>query len=381
MSGTVTQGSEGAGGVVQAQPGAASESVQRITFDLGIDLTLLQQMLQQARERRATRELDERVSTVNLVAVYFSQQGYERARAALEAAGTLHPARLLVLIAQAKQPGDLVHGEVSVLRAGSSVALERVVLSAAGSATRHLQSAMLGLLVPELPVVFIWGGRPEGSLFEKVLENADRIIIDSGTRPLASLQATARRVAAGAPIGDLAWARIFPWQATAAEMLDQPNLREHRGRIARARVTAAGQPGAEAALLAGWFASRVRKAKVELIAGPLPSPEQAAPLDLPPDLRADAVHAPPLSPGQVTSLVFEAPPATFTIHRERGILVAEVRGDDDGEVVHRVRLPAETPGRLLGLELKLLAGVDDLYAAALQVASRLVEPIVAGAAP
>src|SRR5438105_14301414 len=126
-------------------------------------------------------------------------------------------------------------------------------------------------------------------------------------------------------------------------MLDLPNLREHRGRIRRARVRAAGPPGAEAALLAGWFASRVPKAKVELIAGLPPPPEQSPP-ESP---SVIALHAPPLRSGMVTSLVFEAPPATFTIHRERGILVAEVRGDDDGEVVHRVRLPAETPGRLL----------------------------------
>src|SRR5205807_1386813 len=138
---------------------------------------------------------------------------------------------------------------------------------------RHLQSAMLGLLLPELPVVFIWAGRPEGPLFEKVLENADRVILDSGTRPLSALLQIAGHVGQGAPIGDLAWARIFPWQATAAEMLDLPNLREHRGNIQRARVLASGALGAEAALLAGWFASRVKRAQVELVTGPDSSAE------------------------------------------------------------------------------------------------------------
>jgi hypothetical protein len=63
---------------------------------------------------------------------------------------------------------------------------------------------------------------------------------------------------------------------------------------------------------------------------------------------------------------------TFTLRRERSILTAEVRGDDDGEVVNRVRLPPETPGRLLSLELKLLSGRDELYAEAAQAAARLV---------
>ena len=339
-----------------------------VTFDLGIDLDKIREMLQQARERRAGRDLDERVCTMNLVAVYFSPRGYELGRPALEVAGTRNPSRMLVLIADRKGTSDRVRGQVSVVRSGTSVALERIVLQASGAAVRHLESAMLGLLVPELPVVFVWGGRPEGVLFDHVIENADRVIIDSGTRPLEALVEIARRVAAGAPIGDLAWARLFPWQSTAADMLDLPNLREHRGRISKVTVTAAGKPGAEAALLAGWFSSRVKKAKVELAAGPEPTADQAVPNE---STAIPSVHAPPLRSGHVTSITFEASPAVFSIRRERNILVAEVRGDDDGEVVLRVRLPAETPGRLLGLELKLLSGHDELYGDALQAAAGL----------
>src|SRR5207253_2870975 len=84
------------------------------------------------------------------------------------------------------------------------------------------RGATLGLLVPELPVVFVWGGRTEGMLFERALEKADRVIIDSVTRPLPALLAIAERVARGAPVGDLAWARIFPWMSMAAEVLDLP---------------------------------------------------------------------------------------------------------------------------------------------------------------
>ena len=355
---------------VTPTPPLQVEGEAEVTFDLGIDLNKIRDMLRQARERR-TGSGDERICTMNLVAAFFSAESYERAQPALEAAGTLHPARLLVLIAEQGRPGDHVRGQVSVVRSGSSVALERIVLEASGKAVRHLESAMLGLLVPELPVVFVWGGRPEGSLFDHVLENGDRVLIDSGTRPLDALVQIARRVEAGAPIGDIAWARIFPWQATAADMLDLPNLREHRGRIQAVRVTTAGAPGAEAALLAGWFQSRVKKAKVSLVEGPMPTAEQAAP---PETKVAAAAHAPPLRPGHITSLVFEAPPAAFSIRREKNILIAEVKGDDDGEVVHRVRLPAEVPGRLLGLELKLLSGHDELYADALIAAGKLVGP-------
>jgi hypothetical protein len=83
-------------------------------------------------------------------------------------------------------------------------------------------------------------------------------------------------------------------------------------------------------------------------------------------------RAAPMGLGHVALFEFVAPPATFTLRREKGLLLAEVKGDDDGAVVHRTRLPADAPGRLLGLELKLLAGVDDLYVAALQNAVKLL---------
>lgn len=347
-----------------------SDAGQSVVFDNGVDLQKVLKMLQAEREKRALG-MDERVCTLNLVAVYFSEESYQRARPALEAAGTLHPARLLVLIAL-REGKDEVRAEIDAVRAGGSIALERVVLTASGAATRHLQSAMLGLLVPELPVVLVWGGKPEGELFAEALEDADRAIVDSGTRDLAALAGVAEQVRHGFPIGDLAWARIFPWQSTAAEMLDLPNLREHRGRIRSAKVIAAGAPGAEAALLAGWFASRLPRATVELVAGPPPTAAEAAPIEPADSGGKNAVHAPPLAPGQIALVEFSAPPALFSIRRERGILVAHVQGDDDGEVVHRVRLPAETPGRLLSLELKLLSGIDELYAASVRAAARLI---------
>ena len=357
-----------------------SDAAGDIVFDKGIDLAQIQKLLAAEREKRSPGG-DERVCTLNLIAVYFSREGFDRARPALEAAGTLHPARLVALVAQPKEPGDAVRAQVSVTRAGGSVALEQIVLTATGAAVRHLQSAMLGLLVPELPVVFVWGGRPEGALFDQALEKGDRVIVDSGTRPLSAMLAVSERVARGAPIGDLAWARIFPWQSTAAEMLDLPNLREHRARIRSARVVSAGQPGAEAALLAGWLASRLPRATVELEAGPEPTAEEAALPEgqtLQQQTGRGAVHPPPIKSGNVALIHLEAPPATFTIKRERGLLVADVQGDDDGYLVHRVRLPAETPGRLIGLELKLLAGLDELYAAAIKAGARLASRHLGG---
>jgi glucose-6-phosphate dehydrogenase assembly protein OpcA len=359
-------------------------------FDKGIDLAKIRALLVQARERAGLPT--DGICTMNLLAIHFSEGAYERTRPMLEAAAALHPARILSLIAEPKGGPDAVTARVSMVKPpGSPIPLERIVLTATGGAVRHLEPALTSLLVPEVPLVVVWGGRPEGDLLEDATEGADRVIIDSGTRPLQALVDVSWLVQRGAPIGDLAWARISPWQSLAAEVLDMPNLREHRGNILSARVTTAGEPAAEAALLAGWFASRVPKARVELVAGTSegagPSPE-AALVGAPPHAerplasQASAAgarlpgNAPatsePLVAGDVIEVRFEAPPAVFTLRREKGILVAEVKGDDDGEVLHRVRLPLDTPGRLLAMELKLLSGHDEIYAAAVEAAARFV---------
>jgi glucose-6-phosphate dehydrogenase assembly protein OpcA len=341
-----------------------------IRFDDAMDLGKIRALLQEAKERGGSA--GETVSAFNLVAIYFSPAAYDRAQAALEAAGRLHPCRLVVLIAEPRAEGDSVAARVSVVRSGGAVSLERIVLTAQGGGVRHLESALLGLLVPDLPVVVVWGGRSEGALLRRAVEAADRVIIDSGTRPPEALADVAAMVARGAPIGDLAWPRIFPWMSLAAEMLDVPNLREHRGNLRSARVICAGAIGAEGVLLAGWFASRVRKARVELLSGPEPDRDSSMPGEGDGTSITGWPSAAPLGRGQITAFEFTAPPVTFTIRRDKAVLVAEVRGDDDGEVVNRLRLPPEMPGRLLGLELKLLAGQDELYAAAVQAALKLL---------
>lgn len=333
-----------------------------VQFDKGVDLGKIEALLQHARERGGPAP--ESVTTLNLVAIYFTSAQYEHARPALEAAGTIHPCRLIALVAEELIERESLSASVSVVRAGGTVTMERIVLTATGRAVRHLESAMMALLRPDLPMVVVWGGRPLGDLLRRVVDSADRIITDSGARPPGYLAETARLLAKGAPIGDLAWARIFPWQSLAAETLDLPNLREHRGNIRKARVVCAGAVGAEGLLLLGWMQSRIKRLEVSIEAQGEPDEEAAGETAIP--------RAAPTGLGHVRVLEFVAPPATFTLHRERGLLLAEVKGDDDGYCAHRVRLPPAVPGRLLALELKLLSGRDELYAQAAQAAARLL---------
>ncbi|HEY5677844.1 MAG TPA: glucose-6-phosphate dehydrogenase assembly protein OpcA [Myxococcales bacterium] len=354
---------EHAGEPISAGAGGRRASDELVAhFDSAVDLKRIEQMLRQACD--AGGAVQESVSTMNLVAIYFTKDQYQRAKESLEAAGTLHPCRLLALVAdELSEPASLT-ASVSAVRSGGTISMERIVLTATGRAVRHLESAMMGLLRPDLPMVVVWGGRPHGDLLVRAVESADRIITDSGARPPTYLADVARLLARGAPMGDLAWARIFPWQSLAAETLDVPNLREHRGNIKSACAVCAGAVGAEGLLLLGWMQSRIPRLQVEIHAEGQPQPE--AP-------RAGAIpHAAPMGLGDVLRLEFTAPPATFTLRREKGVLLAEVKGDDDGYVCSRLRLPPDTPGRLLALELKLLSGQDELYAAAAQAAAKLL---------
>jgi glucose-6-phosphate dehydrogenase assembly protein OpcA len=331
-------------------------------FEKGFDLGRIEMLVRRARERGGPAP--ETVSTLNLVAIFFTAAQYEQARDALEVAGTLHPCRLIALVADEVIEQESLTASISVVRSGGAITLERIVLSATGRAVRHLESAMMGLLRSDLPMVVVWGGRPHGDLLKHVVDSADRIITDSGARPPGYLAEIAKLLARGAPLGDLAWARIFPWQSLAAETLDLPNLREHRGNIRKARVVCAGAVGAEGLLLLGWMQSRIKRLEVEISAEGHADEVVARSTPIP--------RAAPTGLGHVKLLEFVAPPATFTLHREKDLLLAQVKGDDDGWCAHRIRLPPETPGRLLALELKLLSGRDELYAQAAIAAARLL---------
>lgn len=328
-------------------------------FERGIDLAQVRALLARAHDEAGAPA--SAVIALNLVTVHFSAEGSARMMEAATAAAAAHPARIVALVAE---PGD-VHpsagARVSLSRPrGSQLWLERIVLTARGRAVADLESAMTGLLVPDAPLVVAWGGRPEGDLLRRAAETADRLIIDSGTRPAAALAGVARLIEAGAPLGDLAWARIHPWQALAAEILDLPRLRRYRGALSAARVTAAQAPTAEAALLAGWFKSRVPRAEVALVPGGAPAPGGAS------------ATAPVCPDGGVAELRFEAAGAVFALRREGNNLSAHLGSGPGAELLHRVRLPPEAPGQLFAAEISLLSGQDELYAAAGAEAARLV---------
>jgi hypothetical protein len=169
-----------------------------------------------------------------------------------------HPSRTILLFPRPKDREDALEAEVDLrcfLRGGieREVCSEVISIRLRGRRSAAPASVVEPLLVPDLPVFLRWRGEcPWGaSELEELVDVTDRLIVDSSEWPdpeygydrLAEL--FDRTV-----VSDIAWARTEPWRRAVARLW--PDVAE----AASVRVAA---PRAEAALLAGWLAARLKR--------------------------------------------------------------------------------------------------------------------------
>jgi glucose-6-phosphate dehydrogenase assembly protein OpcA len=128
---------------------------------------------------------------------------------------------------------------------------------------RALASAVLALLVPEVPVE-IWlveSADLTGDLTEELLEAADRVFVDSArtTEPLRVYEdALAIRDDRAIVVSDFAWHRLEGWRALVAQLFDNAEAVRQLATLQSIEIEGgAGRPSSEALLLAGWFVSRL----------------------------------------------------------------------------------------------------------------------------
>jgi glucose-6-phosphate dehydrogenase assembly protein OpcA len=139
---------------------------------------------------------------------------------------------------------------------------EEVRLWGMGSQQRELSSAVLGLLVPELPVA-LWlmdGPDATGSLAQELLETTDRLFFDTANDAVPA-SAYKRMLRDGerfeVQLTDLAWARTATWRELIAQFFDGDGLAQ-LATIAAIEIDC-GDAGvsSEGLLLAGWLVSRL----------------------------------------------------------------------------------------------------------------------------
>nr|WP_255669918.1 glucose-6-phosphate dehydrogenase assembly protein OpcA [Aeromicrobium wangtongii] len=160
-----------------------------------------------------------------------------------------HPSRIIGVILGDGRGAAKLNAKV---RVGESSSGESILLRISGELTKHAESVVLPLLLPDSPVVVWWPGKPPadpskdaiGQLARRRLTDAEAT--DSPTR---SLKAVARAYSPGDT--DLSWTRLTPWRALLAAALDQSP-----GEVTGGTVTASASNPA-ATLLVAWLESRL----------------------------------------------------------------------------------------------------------------------------
>lgn len=215
-----------------------------------------------------------RASVLNLVVLATREIHARRAASTIDELATRHPSRAIVVVADRERqgrPAELeMHCHLPTPSGTQQVSYEQILIRARGDADRRLVSAVIPLLLPDLPVFLWWTETPplEARSFDDLLELADRLIVDSAdfARPdatLARLHAVARAGHGRYGLTDFNWTRITPWRELTSQFFDVPAWRPFLDGITGLRVGfAVDADGREihpsqALLFIGWLASRL----------------------------------------------------------------------------------------------------------------------------
>jgi len=206
-----------------------------------------------------------RLRVLNLVAIGAGDDDAARFDAVMRVMPRRHPCRgILALTAgddsavTAAISAHLAHGETAALDVWS----EELLLAGGAMQQRELASAVLALLVSEIPVVAWAIGDADLSsyLASEILHAADVLLADSGASALGpALRAQLDAQAAhDLRLFDLAWGRTESWRELLAQCFDGDERLRQLDQVTSIEIRGhAGRASAEPMLLAGWLISRL----------------------------------------------------------------------------------------------------------------------------
>jgi glucose-6-phosphate dehydrogenase assembly protein OpcA len=174
-----------------------------------------------------------------------------------------------------KSPQEQIQAGVSAVchftpGRGKQVCAEQIHISAEGKAIKRLTSTVTPLLISDLPVALWWRGVPhDDSTFRSLVATADRVIVDLeyAERPTAFLVPLANLVRERydvAAFSDVNWSRLTQLRSHISGIFEVPDLRGYLKDLSKLAIEfpaeAADQdlPSAQAMLMTGWFANRLR---------------------------------------------------------------------------------------------------------------------------
>ncbi|MFT8357683.1 glucose-6-phosphate dehydrogenase assembly protein OpcA [Bifidobacterium aquikefiri] len=164
-----------------------------------------------------------------------------------------HPCRVIAIVDAERNKHEDPRLDAQVRFGADAGAGEIIILKPYGNLTRHLDTLVIPLLVPDAPVVAWWPTRvPEDPSKDALGAMARNRITDALRAPNPEAAFTALRAHWSSQDVDMSWTRLTRWRALAAALLDQP---PHLA-VVSARVT--GQSHyLPVDLLAAWLAVRL----------------------------------------------------------------------------------------------------------------------------
>ena len=207
-----------------------------------------------------------RLRTLNFVALANDGAAEGKFSDAMQLLVERHPCRGILAVTSPEYSGLQASISARCWRTpGGSrhVCSEEVLLTGGVGQEQAVESAVLALLVPELPVA-VWlieNADISRLLDTEIIGTADRLFFDSATA-VDRRQAYRDIVRAGRDgdieLVDLSWARLAAWRALCAQFFDGADGMRQLSQITSIEIEHGGASrGGEALLLAGWVVSRL----------------------------------------------------------------------------------------------------------------------------
>jgi glucose-6-phosphate dehydrogenase assembly protein OpcA len=316
-----------------------------------------------------------RLRVSNLVAWGLERECSPRFEQVMETLPQRHPCRgiLAVLAPDARGTESAISAHCWRGAAGRRhLCAEEILLRSAPGDESPLASAVLALLVPELPVNIWLIGDPDPvrRLPEELSTVADRIIVDSanGAVPALAIEHLAAASRLDAAIEDFTWRRAGVWRELIAQFFDAEVAAAELSRLTRIDIAGgAGSISAAAMLVTGWLIAQLGLTLASVETGSTMSHVTCYA-----GARAVEVRVTPSRVGAELEMVsIESDAATFAVehHEESGHL--HVRSDLEAQPVHRAVEPGSVDEAAMlaeAMEHTGQAGKAGPFAHALEIA-------------
>jgi hypothetical protein len=351
-----------------------------------LSLDAVEPALAQLWQEEADRGGPPRIELFTVVAFASELALLGRAQRVVAAVACAYPSRTIVAACR-QGADDTITAEASLhhISEGGAACGDAIVLDATGAAREWLPENVDRLALPDLPVCVWWvGDLPDfDHLFDRLVVNADLIVVNSGEmdlRDLEKLSTIVMRCHGGAALSDLMWIRLRPIQDLIARFFDDDTGLALVRSIERITIEFVPRENeldvasTQAGLLLGWMANALSLGKetaawkrgadwAEATLGRVVARFHARP-------RADVPS------GSILRVTLECDGARFEIARQEDPQVflwsREAPGAPLPSQTLRIGIPEESTLLIRSLERPRR---DPLLEKSLHVAVRIVRPV------